>query len=423
MHLYLIYAPEDAEFAKKLAEGLHPAPFYTQIHEWLLRRDDPLTGQIEKEAPPTDSLLAIVVSHRSADAPWLRTELDSALITSLEGDLVMVVPLIYSDCTLPPFLSGRGGFDFRGNWRVAERNVMTCPLAFKTYPAYQTAVISRMRLNPTMQIPADTLMEICYSLCVEHQIRGIVEPPHLDKTSFDLLLDQTLRTQVFIGQLFLRGYSFCKQSDLVARILSVRSLPYPEHRSFCIRYASSLIPEFEDLVDYAGAKRCWTSARLSDSAPFSPQLEERLLEIVSNLFAIGAGAGKAISILMGYYRNFREPLFDLAARTGEDRILYGLLREACWRSTDQEGSRRALEALAKHADEIPAVKRFLATAFACGDSWCTTWPAVSHEHIQLSLLSSADMFPNDLMLFFKLEGGKSDYPAVRQLSNSTSRSS
>lgn len=81
------------------------------VDEGELEIGDSLTKTIG-EALDKTSYVGVVLSPRSINAPWVRKELDIAMTREIEGEEVVVLPLLYEKCTLPPFLRGKLYADF-----------------------------------------------------------------------------------------------------------------------------------------------------------------------------------------------------------------------------------------------------------------------------------------------------------------------
>jgi hypothetical protein len=56
--------------------------------------------------------LAVVLSEKSVEAPWVKKELDLAMNREISSGEVVVLPLLYEKCKLPGFLKGKMYADF-----------------------------------------------------------------------------------------------------------------------------------------------------------------------------------------------------------------------------------------------------------------------------------------------------------------------
>ncbi|MCX6376920.1 MAG: toll/interleukin-1 receptor domain-containing protein [Armatimonadetes bacterium] len=57
--------------------------------------------------------LAVVLSPAAVESAWVQTEWTTAFNRELEGRKVVVLPILYRDCDMPPFLKGKKYADFR----------------------------------------------------------------------------------------------------------------------------------------------------------------------------------------------------------------------------------------------------------------------------------------------------------------------
>jgi len=72
---------------------------------------DSLIAKID-EGMKVSRYIAVVLSTKSIDAPWVKKELDVAMNREIAGGEVVVLPLLYEKCELPEFLKGKLYADF-----------------------------------------------------------------------------------------------------------------------------------------------------------------------------------------------------------------------------------------------------------------------------------------------------------------------
>lgn len=100
-------------------------PFVRQLRKDLLARGVERVWLDEAEIEIGDSLIAkieedimlshyiaVVLSSKSIDAPWVKKELDVAMNREITSGEVIVLPLLYEECQLPEFLKGKLYADF-----------------------------------------------------------------------------------------------------------------------------------------------------------------------------------------------------------------------------------------------------------------------------------------------------------------------
>ena len=98
--LFLSYSHEDREFVTKLYHDLVRAG----IHVWLDDREvnvgDSLIDQIEK-AMSQMRFFGVVLSPRSVQSAWVKTELNAALSRSIADAEVTIIPILRATCEIP----------------------------------------------------------------------------------------------------------------------------------------------------------------------------------------------------------------------------------------------------------------------------------------------------------------------------------
>lgn len=110
--IFLSHTGVDKPFVRQLRKDLlaHGVP-----HVWLdeaeIEIGDSLIAKIE-EGMKLSRYIAVVLSKKSIDAPWVKKELDVAMNREIARGEVVVLPLLYEECDLPEFLKGKLYADF-----------------------------------------------------------------------------------------------------------------------------------------------------------------------------------------------------------------------------------------------------------------------------------------------------------------------
>ena len=125
--VFLSYSSIDRVYAEKLASDLKSWGLEVWWDRWEIKVGDSLATKIQ-EGLSAASWLAVVLTPASVRSPWVQRELNSALIQELEERAVVVLPLLFRDCKLPPFLRDKLYADFRTSYgdglqRLLERLV------------------------------------------------------------------------------------------------------------------------------------------------------------------------------------------------------------------------------------------------------------------------------------------------------------
>ena len=110
---FVSYGHEDAAWVRVLAGNLHQAGITVFLDEWELAAGDSFTGRLE-EGIRGSANGVLVVSPHALSRPWVREEYAALLRRAVEQPGRRLVPVLYADAELPPFLANRRWVDFRG---------------------------------------------------------------------------------------------------------------------------------------------------------------------------------------------------------------------------------------------------------------------------------------------------------------------
>jgi hypothetical protein len=113
--VFLSHSWKDKEFARKLARDLTKNGVEVWFDEWELKIGDSLSRKIQ-EGISTSGFLAVILSPESVASKWVSVELNAALNLELERQAVRVLPVLYKDCSMPPFLRDKMYADFRRDY-------------------------------------------------------------------------------------------------------------------------------------------------------------------------------------------------------------------------------------------------------------------------------------------------------------------
>lgn len=108
--VFLSYAQDDKPLARRLAEGLRAAGLRVWFDEWELAVGDSIVPRIE-QAVATSDLLLVLISPRSVESRWVRTELSSFLAHELKDRAITLIPVLIEDCEIPPVFADRQYLD------------------------------------------------------------------------------------------------------------------------------------------------------------------------------------------------------------------------------------------------------------------------------------------------------------------------
>lgn len=110
--IFLSHTSVDKPFVRQLRDDLlaHGVE-NVWFDEAEIEIGDSLTKKIE-EGMACSRYIGIVLSQKSIDAPWVQKELEIAINREINQDEVVLLPLLYEECELPVFLSGKLYADF-----------------------------------------------------------------------------------------------------------------------------------------------------------------------------------------------------------------------------------------------------------------------------------------------------------------------
>jgi hypothetical protein len=113
--VFISYSHVDREFVSRLADDLMRRRVLVWWDEWEIGVGDSLIEKIERGIT-SSSYLAVVLSPSSVSSPWVRQELNAALIRQLRERRVFVLPLLVEDCDIPALLQDKRYADFREDY-------------------------------------------------------------------------------------------------------------------------------------------------------------------------------------------------------------------------------------------------------------------------------------------------------------------
>lgn len=110
--IFISHSHYDKQFVRRLARDLRFHGIRVWVDEAELNIGDSLIQMIS-DAIETSEYFAVVVSSHSVESKWVLKELQIAMTEEIEGQRVVVLPLLVDDCDLPAFLTDKVYADFR----------------------------------------------------------------------------------------------------------------------------------------------------------------------------------------------------------------------------------------------------------------------------------------------------------------------
>lgn len=118
--IFLSHNHSDKPFVRRLKASLNERGVEdVWVDEAEMMIGDSLTEKIEEGLTKT-RFFGVVLSPRSIKSSWVKKELEAAMSKEIKTGSVVVLPLLYEKCDLPPFLEGKLYADFTSESAFAE---------------------------------------------------------------------------------------------------------------------------------------------------------------------------------------------------------------------------------------------------------------------------------------------------------------
>lgn len=115
--VFVSHAVADGGIAERVAMGLQAVGYRSWYAEWELQAGDSIVDRIQAALSACDVLI-VVLSPRSVTSEWVKRELNSVLMGQLNGQRVLVVPVLIETCDIPQLLSDTFRVDLRDNFEA-----------------------------------------------------------------------------------------------------------------------------------------------------------------------------------------------------------------------------------------------------------------------------------------------------------------
>ena len=114
--IFLSYSSRDKEIAQRLYEYLSAENYDVWLDKMRLMTGDNVVENVF-EAISNCRYFAILLTRNSSESQWVKQEISAARIRELEEQKIVILPLLYEDCTIPTSLSSKLYADFRGSFQ------------------------------------------------------------------------------------------------------------------------------------------------------------------------------------------------------------------------------------------------------------------------------------------------------------------
>jgi formylglycine-generating enzyme required for sulfatase activity len=115
--VFISYSSKDRDFAERLAADLRASGAGVWFDQWEIKVGDSIAQKINDGIHDND-YLAVVLSPDSVASPWVRKELNAAMMKELNRRSVFVLPILYRDCKIPALIADKHYADFRKSYEA-----------------------------------------------------------------------------------------------------------------------------------------------------------------------------------------------------------------------------------------------------------------------------------------------------------------
>ncbi|MFX0140071.1 MAG: TIR domain-containing protein [Candidatus Hodarchaeota archaeon] len=109
--IFLSHSNKDKKFVKELVNRLTNDGFSVWYDDWEIKIGDSIINKIN-EGISTSDFLIIVLSKNSVNSKWVKEELNAATIKNIESKGIFILPILISECKIPPLLTDKKYADF-----------------------------------------------------------------------------------------------------------------------------------------------------------------------------------------------------------------------------------------------------------------------------------------------------------------------
>ncbi len=384
MKFFLSHSSKDKQFVARLANDLRLHQIEVWYDDWELSWGDSILEKIQKGITESE-FIVVILSPDSVNSKWVKEELNAALIIELERQSVFILPILYKDCEIPAFLRDKKYIDFRGDYEVAFHQVLDFYRQVRAEPVYLNAELNNVLRLPIRNIQPDTLM----------QLVDKVSNIDLSKEQFEVLFRKILTTDLCTEPLMTKGLSFYTEEQLVELNISIRQLPFPQHRNISLNCALKKA-DFLKLAKYCGYD-------YFDERVHHEKLK-MVLEVLHDLFSIGNTESiQIVGVFLERVGRYNKDLFILALRTRNRKILGAVLESACSGFVEDRIREEAFQAIAETLN-FTYMREFIIDKFGTSDSY-----------IQYSMLKHLTLFPPWMRILLARNGASSENWEVKKM--------
>lgn len=109
--IFLSHNSKDKSFVRTLAKHLGKEGIQTWVDEAEIKIGDSLIEKIS-DGIINMNFLGAILSPNSLGSNWVKKEIEMAMNMEINGNMIKVLPILYKECEIPPFLVGKKYADF-----------------------------------------------------------------------------------------------------------------------------------------------------------------------------------------------------------------------------------------------------------------------------------------------------------------------
>ncbi len=121
---FLSHSSADKPFIRQLAADLTAAGVDVWLDEQRIRVGDSIPEAIAQGLAESDYFL-IAISENSVNSPWVKKELNNALVSEVQRRKVHILPLKLDDTDMPPIISDKLYADFSQSYKSGIDKLLT----------------------------------------------------------------------------------------------------------------------------------------------------------------------------------------------------------------------------------------------------------------------------------------------------------
>ena len=115
--IFISYSSRDKDVVRQLATDLQEIGHKPWLDEWEIKVGECIVTKIEEGVSKSDYVVIILTPH-SISSGWVDKEWETAYWSEIEQNKILVLPILFEDCDIPPLLKTKKYADFRRSYAV-----------------------------------------------------------------------------------------------------------------------------------------------------------------------------------------------------------------------------------------------------------------------------------------------------------------